>query len=162
MTVLLISHLILPNPLDTRNRHSTHVSPSISVFFPERKRVEIKLDNGGHHQDLHFSSIFTYIMTNNYFDFEIKVSKVLNKIWKLCLQRASKKKKKIKKTSERMSLRGWNKGKSSTTALQRKKEGEKRGEEGGVSISQPRSPLENLISIPSIQQLYQSLIFDKG
>lgn len=61
-----------------------------------------------------------------------------------------------------MSLRGWNKGKSSTTALQRKKEGEKRGEEGGVSISQPRSPLENLISIPSIQQLYQSLIFDKG
>lgn len=162
MTVLLISHLILPNPLDTRNRHSTHVSPSISLFFPERKRVEIKLDNGGHHQDLHFSSIFIYIMTNNYFDFEIKVSKVLNKIWKLCLQRASKKKKKIKKTSERMSLRGWNKGKGSTTALQRKKEGEKRGEEGGVSISQPRSPLENLISIPSIQQLYQSLIFDKG
>lgn len=162
MTVLLISHLILPNPLDTRNRHSTHVSPSISVFFPERKRVEIKLDNGGHHQDLHFSSIFIYIMTNNYFDFEIKVSKVLNKTWKLCLRRASKKKKKIKKTSERMSLRGWNKGKGSTTALQRKKEGEKRGEEGGVSISQPRSPLENLISIPSIQQLYQSLIFDKG
>lgn len=162
MTVLLISHLILPNPLDTRNRHSTHVSPSISVFFPERKRVEIKLDNGGHHQDLHFSSIFIYIMTNNYFDFEIKVSKVLNKTWKLCLRRASKKKKKIKKTSEKMSLRGWNKGKGSTTALQRKKEGEKRGEEGGVSISQPRSPLENLISIPSIQQLYQSLIFDKG
>lgn len=162
MTVLLISHLILPNPLDTRNRHSTHVSPSISLFFPERKRVEIKLDNGGHHQDLHFSSIFIYIMTNNYFDFEIKVSKVLNKTWKLCLRRASKKKKKIKKTSERMSLRGWNKGKGSTTALQRKKEGEKRGEEGGVSISQPRSPLENLISIPSIQQLYQSLIFDKG
>lgn len=162
MTVLLISHLILPNPLDTRNRHSTHVSPSISLFFPERKRVEIKLDNGGHHQDLHFSSIFIYIMTNNYFDFEIKVSKVLNKTWKLCLRRASKKKKKIKKTSEKMSLRGWNKGKGSTTALQRKKEGEKRGEEGGVSISQPRSPLENLISIPSIQQLYQSLIFDKG
>lgn len=97
MTVLLISHLILPNPLDTRNRHSTHVSPSISVFFPERKRVEIKLDNGGHHQDLHFSSIFIYIMTNNYFDFEIKVSKVLNKTWKLCLRRASKKKKKNKK-----------------------------------------------------------------
>lgn len=124
--------------------------------------MEIKLDNGGHHQDLHFSSIFIYIMTNNYFDFEIKVSKVLNKTWKLCLRRASKKKKKIKKTSEKMSLRGWNKGKGSTTALQRKKEGEKRGEEGGVSISQPRSPLENLISIPSIQQLYQSLIFDKG
>lgn len=63
-----------------------------------------------------------------------------------------------------MSLRGWNKGKSSTVLCKgRKKEGKRRrGVEEGVSISQPRSPLENLISIPSIQQLYRSLIFDKG
>lgn len=55
-------------------------------------------------------------------------------------------------------------GKKLNCALQRKKEGGKRrrGVEEGVSISQPRSPLENLISIPSIQQLYRSLIFDKG
>lgn len=39
---------------------------------------------------------------------------------------------------------------------------QRRKKKKGVSISQPCSPLENLISIPSIQQLYRSLIFDKG
>lgn len=136
MTVLLISHLILPNPLDTRNRHSTHVSPSISVFFPERKRVEIKLDNGGHHQDLHFSSIFIYIMTNNYFDFEIKVSKVLNKTWKLCLRRASKKKKKNKKNFGKDVAKGMEQGKRlDYCSAKEERRGKKRG--GGGSKHLP-------------------------
>lgn len=126
--------------------------------------MEIKLDNGGHHQDLHFSSIFIYIMTNNYFDFEIKVSKVLNKTWKLCLRRASKKKKKNKKNFGKDVAKGMEQGKrlDYCSAKEERRGKKRRGEEGGVSISQPRSPLENLISIPSIQQLYQSLIFDKG
>lgn len=127
----------------------------------------------GHHQGAlpcSVSSIFIigYTVTNNYFDrnknyFNYRIIRNLH-----LRGRASKKKKKKQDRNFRkdveMSLRGWNKGKSSTVLCKGRKKGGKRrrGVEEGVSISQPRSPLENLISIPSIQQLYRSLIFDKG
>lgn len=61
---------------------------------------------------------------------------------------------------------GTNKGEQSSTAEVEKDRQTEWKEKSGEEVSRESQPVasavENLISIPSIQQLYRSLIFDKG